>query len=191
MKQDLLFFIKNIIDLPLSEEKKLLDISRISTIKKGEFYIQAGQVPKKFAFVSKGLFRYLYVGDNGTEYTKNFIPEKNFLLAYSSMVLQEPSKMFIEALEDSTVYDIDYSEWLSLKNGNPCWNIFLIKLLEKAFMTKENRERELLLSNAEQRYEIFKIEFPNLDSRIRQHLIASYLGISPVSLSRIRKKQDS
>ena len=191
MKQDLLFFIKNIIDLPLSEEKKLLDISRISTIKKGEFYIQAGQVPKKFAFVSKGLFRYVYVGDNGTEYTKNFIAEKNFLLAYSSMVLQEPSKMFIEALEDSTVYDIDYSEWLSLKNGNPCWNIFLIKLLEKAFITKENRERELLLSNAEQRYEIFKIEFPNLDSRIRQHLIASYLGISPVSLSRIRKKQDS
>lgn len=191
MKQDLLFFIKNVIDLPLSEEKKLLDVSRISTIKKGEFYIQAGQVPKKFAFVSKGLFRYVYVGDNGTEYTKNFIPEKNFLLAYSSMVLQEPSKMFIEALEDSTVYDIDYSEWLSLKNGNPCWNIFLIKLLEKAFMTKENRERELLLSNAEQRYEIFKIEFPNLDSRIRQHLIASYLGISPVSLSRIRKKQDS
>lgn len=191
MQQDIISFVKNIIDLPKPEENKLLAIIHITSIKKGTYYIQAEQIPKKFAFVSEGLFRYLYIDSSGNEYTKNFIPENNFLLAYSAMILNEPSKMFIEALEDATIYDIDYSDWLALKNDHPCWNLFLIKLLEKAFIIKENRERELLLLDAEHRYKIFKKEFPTLETRVKQHLIASYLGISPVSLSRIRKKQTS
>lgn len=188
MKDDLLFLVKNIASISDTEVQKLLDISRVSTIKKGDYYIQAEQIPKKFAFVSQGLFRYLYMDNKGNEYTKNFIPEKNFILAYSAMIQQTPSKMYIEALENSVVYDIDYNDWLALKNGHPCWNVFLITLLEKAFMIKENRERELLLLDAEQRYEIFKKEFPTLDTRVKQHLIASYLGISPVSLSRIKNR---
>lgn len=188
MLNNLIHLIKSIIDLPETEEKKLLAITHISTLKKGDFYIQAGQTPKKFAFVAKGLFRYLYMDSKGNEYTKNFIAEQNFILAYSSMIQHAPSKMYIEALEDSVIYEIDYNEWLKLKNNHTCWNIFLIALLEKAFMIKENRERELLLLDAEQRYEIFKKEFPTLESRIKQHLVASYLGISPVSLSRIKNR---
>lgn len=191
MKHDLIAFVKKIIDLPQAEENKLLEITRISFVKKGAYYIQAGQIPKKFGFLSEGLFRYLYINDKGTEYTKNFIPEKNFALAYSAMLLQQPSKMYVEALEDSILYDIDYSDWLKLKDGHTCWNIFLVKLLEHAFMIKENRERELLLLDAEQRYALFRTEFPSLDTRVKQHLIASYLGISPVSLSRLRKKRIS
>jgi CRP-like cAMP-binding protein len=188
MKQDLISFVKRIIELPQAEENKLLELTRISFVKKGDYYIQAGQTPKKFGFLSEGLFRYLYIDTKGTEYTKNFIPENNFVLAYSAMILQQPSKMYIEALEDSTLYDIDYSHWLKLKEGHPCWNIFLVKLLEHAFMIKEKRERELLLLGAEQRYRIFQTEFPSLETRIKQHLIASYLGISPVSLSRLKRK---
>lgn len=189
MKQDLISVVKSIIDLPEAEEKKLLAITRTTTLQKGAYYIQAGQIPKKFAFVTSGIFRYLYIDAAGNEYTKNFIPEMHFLLAYSAMRLQQPSKMYIEALEDATICEMDYTDWLTLKNGHPCWNIFLVALLEKAFMIKENRERDLLLLDAEQRYELFKKEFPSLETRVTQHLIASYLGISPVSLSRIRKRQ--
>ncbi len=96
--------------------------------------------------------------------------------------------MYIEALENSTVYELEYLEWLTLRKENSCWDLFLITLLEGAFATKEKRERELLLLDAEERYNIFKNEFPGLESRIRQHLIASYLGISPVSLSRLKNK---
>lgn len=188
MKNDLRNLIKMVANIPETEQQKLLDLSRVSNIKKGDFYIQAGQIPHKFAFVSKGLFRYLYIDGKGNEYTKNFIPQTNFILAYSAMSQQEPSHMYIEALEDSILYEIDYSSWLTLKNNHPCWNIFLIVLLEKAFRVKENRERELLLLDAEERYTIFKKEFPMLETRVRQHLIASYLGISPVSLSRIKNR---
>ncbi|RFS16725.1 Crp/Fnr family transcriptional regulator [Emticicia sp. C21] len=181
-------FVKRIVYLPESEEAKVLELLKPIKIVKGEYYIREGQVPKKFAFIEKGLFRYLYINNKGTEFTKNFILENNFISAYSAMISQQPSRMFIEALEDSYVYDISYNDWLELKKGHQCWNQFLVVILEKAFSTKEIRERDLLLLEAQERYDIFKKEFPTLENRIKQHLIASYLGISPISLSRIRNK---
>lgn len=188
MTHPFILFVKRIVELPEAEEAKVLKLVKSIKIAKGEYYIREGQVPKKFAFVEKGLFRYLYINNKGTEFTKNFILENNFISAYSAMISQQPSRMFIEALEDSYVYDISYNDWLELKKGHECWNQFLVVILEKAFSTKEIRERDLLLLEAQERYEIFKKEFPTLENRIKQHLIASYLGISPISLSRIRNK---
>ncbi|GAB3516713.1 Crp/Fnr family transcriptional regulator [Emticicia fontis] len=188
MPHPFISFVKRIVDLPEAEEAKVLLLLRPVKIARGEYYIREGQVPKKFAFVEKGLFRYSYINTKGTEFTKNFILENNFISAYSAMISQQPSRMFIEALEDSYVYDISYHDWLELKKGHPCWNEFLVVILEKAFSTKEIRERDLLLLEAQERYDIFKKEFPTLENRIKQHLIASYLGISPISLSRIRNK---
>lgn len=188
MAESFIAFVKKIIDLPEAEEAKVLKLLKPVKITKGEYYIREGQIPKKFAFVEQGLFRYLYMDTKGTEYTKNFIVENNFLAAYSAMITQQPSRMFIEALEDSYIYDISYANWLELKKGHECWNQFLIAILEKAFSTKEIRERDLLILEAQERYDIFKKEFPNFENRIKQHMIASYLGISPISLSRIRTK---
>lgn len=188
MAQSFISFVKHVIALPEAEEAKILKLLKPTKIAKGEYYIREGQVPKKFGFVVQGLFRYLYINNKGTEFTKNFILENNFISAYSAMVSQQPSRMFIEALEDSFVYDISYNDWLKLKKGHECWNQFLVVILEKAFSTKEIRERDLLLLEAQERYALFKKEFPTLENRIKQHLIASYLGISPISLSRIRNK---
>jgi len=188
MAQSFISFVKRIINLPEAEEAKILKLLKPVKIAKGEYYIREGQLPKKFGFVEQGLFRYLYINNKGTEFTKNFILEHNFISAYSAMISQQPSRMFIEALEDSFVYDISYNDWLELKKGHECWNQFLVTILEKAFSTKEIRERDLLLLEAQERYALFKKEFPTLENRIKQHLIASYLGISPISLSRIRNK---
>lgn len=94
--------------------------------------------------------------------------------------------MFIEALEDSVICEIQYKDWIKLKQEHVCWKELLILFLEKAFVIKEKREREFLLLSATERYTIFKEEFPGLEHRIKQHHIASYLGISPVSLSRLK-----
>ncbi|HTF82136.1 MAG TPA: Crp/Fnr family transcriptional regulator, partial [Cytophagales bacterium] len=150
MAEQLLSFVKSLVTLPPQEETKLRNHAKESHIKKGRFYISEGQIPNKFAFVNQGLFRYMYRDHKGNEYTKNFITEGQFITSYSAMASQSPSKMYIEALEDSSLTELHYSDWLQLKNGDPCWNAFLVVVLEKAFAIKEQRERDLLLLDAQQ-----------------------------------------
>ncbi|SHJ98115.1 hypothetical protein SAMN04488513_1156 [Pseudozobellia thermophila] len=104
------------------------------------------------------------------------------------MISKSPSYFFIEAIEDSKVLIMSYNNWQKLKEQNPKWNLLLVKLLEKGYATKEKREREFLLLDAENRYRIYLKEYPTLENRVKQHMIASYLGITPIALSRIRRK---
>jgi CRP-like cAMP-binding protein len=186
MKEKLLETIRRVTDLPREEEEKICRIVQSATFKKGDRLVEAGVVPRKFGFVCKGLFRYYYLSEKGSEFTKGFHPEGTFISSYTAMVKQSPSYYTIEALEASEVLVIDYDDWHKLFVGHPCWTNFLLAQLQKGFMKKEARERELLLLNAEERYEIFLHEYPHLEKRIKQHMIASYLGITPVALSRIR-----
>lgn len=187
MSDNLLNTIKAITCLPQEEEDKLLDIVKQQFILKNERFLSEGAVPLKFAFVNQGLFRYFYVNDKGNEFTKGFFPENTFIASYTTMVKGQPSFYTIEALEDAEVLVIDYSKWKILCTGHPCWCTLLVAMLEKGFAKKETRERELLLHSAEERYRSFLHEYPQLVHRIKQHLIASYIGITPVALSRIRK----
>ena len=170
-----------------TEVSALLSISKLITLAKGDRFIEAGQVPRCMGFVVKGLFRYVYLDREGKEFTKNFLSENSFITSYSAMVQQQQSWFSIEALEDSEVLRFDFLSWKRISQYNSQWDRFLLQMLEKAFFIKEKRERELLLLDAESRYRIFIQEFPGLDKRVKQHIIASYLGIKPESLSRIRK----
>lgn len=186
--ENIISHINQWIELSEAESDALLSICTVKLLSKGEYYISEGQIPKRFAFVNKGLFRYLYINNKGIEFTKNFICEGNFIVSYSAMIQGTPSLMYVEALEDCEICEIDYQNWDQLRSRNRMWDKFLIGLLEKAFVIKETRERELLLLDAVERYLIFKNEFPNLEKRVKQHHIASYLGISPISLSRIKNQ---
>src|SRR5690606_31287357 len=173
--------------LPLEQAEELFSIAKVKRVKAKEYFISEGEIPKKMAFVGEGLFRYVYINIKGHEFTKSIIPEFNFISSYSAMITQTPSYFYIEALEDSEILEIPYQKWLKLKEGNLHWNSIVVKQLEKAFTIKEKRERELLMLDAETRYANFLNESPNLQNRVKQHIIASYLGIHPESLSRIRK----
>lgn len=180
--------ILNSLRLPEKELEELSNICEHKIIDKGDYFIVAGQIPRKMAFVLKGLFRYVYSNENGNEFTKSIITENNFISSYSAMIHNSISHFSVEVLEEAEILEIDYLRWLEMKEKNSFWNGFLLQILEKAFCVKEKRERELLLLDAEKRYEIFVAEFPNLESRVSQQIIASYLGIQPESLSRIRRK---
>jgi CRP-like cAMP-binding protein len=174
--------------IPATEAADLLAISRLVSVERDEYYLASGQIPKKMAFNLKGLFRYVYLDAKGNEFTKSVILEYNVLASYSAMLYQTPSYFAIQALEDSQVLEVPYQEWLKLKETNRFWDLFLIRMLEKGFCVKEKRERDLLLLDAETRYKNFLIEFPGLEHRLTWQIVASYLGIKPESLSRIRKK---
>jgi CRP-like cAMP-binding protein len=185
--QDMQYSLLNF-GIPANEANELLKISRLVKVDRDAYYLANGQIPKKIAFNLKGLFRYVYGDDKGNEFTKSIIPENSILASYSAMLYQAPSFFAIQALEDSQVLETPYQDWLLLKSTNRFWDLFLIRMLEKGFCIKEKRERDLLLLDAETRYKNFLTEFPGLENRLTQQIVASYLGIKPESLSRIRKK---
>lgn len=180
--------IQSVTNIPTSQFEIFSDLCRIQTYGKGERFIDEGEIPNKFAFNLSGLFRYYYTDMNGNEYTKGFFPERSVLSAYSAMIQNRGSYFAIESLEDSTIAIISYNDWKRLLAEHECWKSFLIAMLEKGYCVKESREREFLLFDAETRYKSFLQNFPGLEKRIKQHYIASYLGITPVALSRIRNK---
>lgn len=174
--------------MPPERAKALYSIGRVKNIRVGTYFVREGETPKKLAFVISGLFRYLYINNKGQEFTKGIITEHNFISSYSAMITGTPSHFFIEALENAEVLEVPYYQLTALLETDCFWVRFLLKNIEKGFMIKEKRERELLLLDAETRYANFLKEFPGLEKRIKQTIIASYLGIQPESLSRIRKK---
>jgi CRP-like cAMP-binding protein len=174
--------------LPEKKIDEFLSIARDKSINASDYFIRTGEVPMKIAFVVSGLFRYVYINNNGDEFTKGIIVENLFLSSYSAMIMEKPSYFTIEALEDSRILEISWKDFTSLMENDIFWIKFLQKFLEKGFMIKEKRERDLLLLDAETRYKNFLSEYPGMDQRIRQGIIASYLGIKPETLSRIRRK---
>ncbi|WP_298480761.1 Crp/Fnr family transcriptional regulator [uncultured Maribacter sp.] len=182
-------FLNNLV--PKEQAKKLIALGKQRTLAEGDYLVRAGEIPRKFAFVSSGLFRYVYINEKGMEFTKNIIEENGFIVSYSSMINEKASHFYIEALEDSKIIELKYSDWLKIKDSHPCWNTFLVQLLEHAFIIKEARERDFLLLDAPTRFQNFLQENPKLVRRAKQNIIASYLGIQPESLSRIKKKLSS
>jgi len=174
--------------LPEERIDELLSLGNEKTLRTSDYFINAGETPTKIAYVYKGLFRYVYVSKKGDEFTKAIITENNFISSYSAMILHKPSYFSIEALEHAQILEINWSSFKELLEKDIFWVKFLMRFVEKGYIIKEKRERDLLLCDAETRYKDFLIEFPGIDQRVKQGIIASYLGIKPETLSRIRRR---
>lgn len=184
----LALLLRSLAEVPDDELARVLAIFRPMHVVKGELFVRAGEVPEQIAFLDAGLMRLFYIRADGEEFTKSFLPEGEIVGAYSALLRREPSRLWIDALEDSSLLAAPYREYTRLAEIHPCWQIINRKIAEALFIKKEQREASLLLDNAETRYRTFLAEYPNLEHRLKQHQIASYLGITSVSLSRIRAR---
>ncbi len=181
-------FLRKITDVPNDEIEKAVGIFRPMQLKKGSFFVMAGEVPDRVGFLASGILRFFYINEDGKEFTKSFCAENNVVAALSALLLNEPARYFIQALENSSLLVAPYTAYQELIAGHRCWQILDHKFTQALFIRKEKREGELLLDDAETRYLSFLAEYPELNKRLKQHYIASYLGITPVTLSRIRSK---
>lgn len=172
--------------IPREELRRLLKRKRTITLAKGEYFLMAGDVPEYIGFVRSGLLRLFHIDMDGVEANKHFCVENTLAISYSAFLLREESKFFIQALEDTRLLAIDHKTYIDLLNSHICWQIVARKLAEMLFILKEKREWELLLNNAQERYMQFLRDYPDLERRLSQYHIASYVGITPESLSRIR-----
>jgi CRP-like cAMP-binding protein len=186
--QSFLASLRSLADVPQAELAKLFALCRPAILRRGEYVLRAGETPRSLAFVESGLLRLYYLDADGREFTKSFCTEGEVVAAYSALLLGRPSRLFIEALEDSRLLVADYHAYQELAAGHPCWAAVSQHRAEALFIKKEQREAALLLDDAETRYRQFLADHPGLEARVRQHHIASYLGITPVALSRIRAR---
>jgi CRP-like cAMP-binding protein len=187
-QQLLIGLLRSITEIPDTEIEKVLAIFRPVQFCKNEFILRAGEMPDSLGFLTSGIVRLYYISDSGQEFTKTFCVKGDFVASYSSLVLGEPSSFFIQAIEDSSMLVADYTDYERIADQHPCWAIVHRKVVEMLYIKKEKRESSLLLEDAQTRYLNFLKEYPGLEERIKQRYIASYLGITPVSLSRIRAR---
>jgi len=173
-------------DIPREEQDKLLKRLNSITVKKNEYFLRAGDVPQRIGFNVSGLMRLFYIDSNGTEFIKHFCMENTLAISFSAFLLREESKFSIQAIEDTKLLTINYETYREILDSHVCWQIVSRKLAELLYIIKEKREYELLMNSAQERYLQFLEDYPNLEERLNNYHIASYLGITPESLSRIR-----
>lgn len=181
-------YFQNYSSLTSSDISVISSIFCTSSAKKNECFIEAGEKPDKFGLVISGLFRYFYIDSNGKEYTKYFALENDVLISYSAILLGETSKFYIEALGNSEILIASFKKFNELTENSLTWQKIARRLIEQQYIKKEKREYQFLFDNAETRYKTFLKEYPGLIDRVKHYHVASYLGITPVALSRIRKK---
>ncbi len=178
----------NHLNIPKIEMDKFESRLHLLKLKKNEFLVREGDTPDKIAIVITGLFRAFYLTPNGEEKTIVFRERGRVLSTYSSFVKDEDSKFSIQALEESVVLYITIKDFEILMSQDVCWQVITGNYYMNIYIEKEARERELLSNNAKTNYKKFLNDYPGLIHRINHYYIASYLGISNVSLSRIRKE---
>lgn len=184
--EQLAHFFRDLADIPEAEIAKAMKIFQLASVRKGEFLLRAGEVPHTLGFVVSGVIRLFFLTPDGNEITRSFRVEKSFVSSYSALLLGEPSRLFLQALEPTFLLVTPYSAYQELTAGHLCWQIIDRKFAQQLFIRQEQRECELLLDDATTRYLKFRADYPGLEERVKQHHIASYLGITPVTLSRIR-----
>ncbi|MGY6547328.1 Crp/Fnr family transcriptional regulator [Arthrospiribacter ruber] len=162
-------------------------ISRKS-IKKGDVLLGEGEICQNIFFVESGLLRLFSIDASGKEHIIQFAPENWLISERSSLYFGLPSSYYIDALEDSELVIFDLNFIQTVSSISPEFRVHNEYILQNHIRQLQNRINLLIGANAEERYLDFIKLYPDLTLRIPQWMIASYLGITPESLSRVRKQ---
>ncbi len=174
---------------PFKEEEKKLIESKVTLhkIKRRQMILQEGFVCKHYSFVVKGCFKMYGIDDKGYEHNIQFAAEGDWIADIGSFHSKKYSKLFIEAIEPSEIIQIEQQDLYFLHINIPKLDRIFKVIVENKFIELQNRVLLNISSTAELRYLSFLEQYPNLASRLPNTQIASYLGITPEFLSKIRK----
>jgi CRP/FNR family transcriptional regulator, anaerobic regulatory protein len=179
--------------LPLNETEADALTSRLSLrqIKKKQFILQEGDVCKNFNYVVKGCFKMYGVDNSGTEHNLLFAAEGEWITDLDSLHKERPSQLYIEAIEPSSILQITKGDLWYLYTNFPVFDRNFRVIIEDKYIELQNRLLQTFSKTASQRYEFFLEQYANLSHRLPNTQIASYLGITPEFLSKIRNERTS
>jgi CRP-like cAMP-binding protein len=156
-------------------------------IRKDDYFQEAGKIPLEIAFLTEGILRICYYNNKGDEITKYFIDENHFIVDFNSYNQNIPSSVYIQAITDCKFIVFSKEAMKELSMIILIWDELINKIINKALIEKVNKISPMLAEDATERYHNFFTKFPALANRIPLSYLASYLGITQSSLSRIRK----
>ena len=156
-------------------------------LKKGDMIVRNGEVCRYVSFINKGLVRIYYIVD-GKEINTGFICENEYISEYTSFLTRQPAAQNLDVLEDTELINLTYNDMQLLYKSNPVFEIFGRKIAEYLFILTSMQTTQLLILSPEARYKNLLTQQQHIIQRVPQYMIASYIGITPEHLSRIRKK---
>lgn len=154
----------------------------------GEHVIESGSPVSTLFFITSGVARYYYLDDRGREFNKAFSTVGQVLSSVSSLVSGAPAPFSIQALSPSDCLAIPYDAFLALAGKHAFWSDLRIHLLEQLVIKKERREADFLLLSPTERYQQFLRDYAPIAESVSNYHIASYIGVTEVALSRIRRR---
>jgi CRP-like cAMP-binding protein len=180
-------FFRKILPLRDNEKDELGSIVQQRSIRKRQSILQEGDICKHYTYVVSGCFRMFSVDKKGVEHNIQFAAESDWISDIGSFFSEKPSQLFIEAIEQSTVLQIEKKDLLKIYGGSLRFNRNFRVIIENKFVELQNRVLQNISSTAEERYTLFVEQYPQLSNRLASTQIASYLGVTPEFLSKVRK----
>jgi CRP-like cAMP-binding protein len=161
---------------------------QIKRLRKKQYLVQEGDVCRYETFVNKGCLRTYHIDEKGQEHIAQFAIEDWWISDMYSFLTTTPARFNVDTLEDSELFCIDKPSLEEIYIQIPKFERFFRIILQNAFIAQQQRIISNMSESAEERYVDFMNRYPQLEQRVPQHQVASYLGIAPESLSRIRRQ---
>jgi CRP-like cAMP-binding protein len=188
MDDQILKSIARYITLTPEEASFFTDRLRKRHLRKRQYLVQAGDVNRQESFVTKGCLRAFYADKQGGEFIIQFAVEGWWIADLSSFFHGSPALFHVEALEECELWQIDYASLEEVYQQVPKFERFFRLLIQNGYLSLQQRILSTMSQSAEERYQAFILQYPDIEKRVPLYQIASYLGITPAFLSKIRRQ---
>ena len=179
--------IRLMIDISKNEMSHLIGLCQLESFGKRKLISKPGKITDDVYFINKGIVRVIITDQEGNEHTIHFAPENMFVTDYASFLQKTPSQYYIQAVENTEVTVLPRAavEWgyQNLRQGDRLGRL----IAESYFVYHDERIKNMYAMTPKERYDSITQVFPDIHNRVPQHMIASYLGVTPVHLSRLKK----
>ncbi len=175
------------IELSIEEINLVQSVSKEKKLRKKQFLLQEGDIWHYNAFICRGLVKTFSIAENGTEHIINFAPDNYWTGDRESLINETPSRLNIDAIEPTELILIEKSDFEKLCAEIPQLNQMVNQIIQKSFIVSQGRILANISFTAEEKYQNFLEKYPHIVNRIPQHMIASYIGITPETVTRLRR----
>jgi CRP-like cAMP-binding protein len=181
-------YLKSNKNIPNASVDKIMSLISLKSYKKKDIFAKINEIPRNFYILKSGVVRSYYIDNNGKEHIRNLFTPITPTGALVGLITNKSSKLSYDCLTDCELYAANFNEFKKLMSDDASITKFYIATLEDIFLLSESKIYDLSVLNATERYLKVKKQIANIENLIPQYHIASYLNITPVQLSRIRKE---